>query len=1013
MRNEMALAAVAILLSASCFALTDNRWQADASGNWSGKWSDTAHWSQGRTPNGSTDDTAIFDNQAVPYTVEIDGDYTVPGFFKIGEGKARPGTGMVTFTGTGSVRQSQSTFYVYTDREFCVEGNVSIGESNSMEAMSGSKTYVAGNGAILLSGQIKFNDAAEIHIRENGRMQGYFTVADSCTSGAFTMSGGSFKSPRALPAFPEAFEIAVTGGRLSIVGNCSDYRFLPKGDAVFEQIGSGLGTFQIDTPFTNELSGTYIGTNSSANSGFRFDAFADIYGGGNLIADAYIPNASSVTSIVDVANLGIGNRFHLIAGVAVLHPGDMTISAHGDYYNPAGSYVSSAAGAAIFAGQVTFDTLDAFDRTTTRMVSLTGVSETPGFGFRVTGGGSQTLYWKDLDPMMPAIRNVSVDAGTSLAFHDSSAAKGVRTDFLKLGENASLSYKASVNTIDAAESDVAANASVTVNMSGLSAADNTGTRARPVFMASSGDAPALSQFTFNNLSGWVMKKVDGIVYAKSTTAETSTNPSSWRWTGANSSDWSVGGNWAGNGASGPGADDIVYFTLVDSGRNEINIPVGGATIKRIVGGGKNNDANAWYRNAEPYLFQGGDLTVSGTGSGNQESSIFTCSQCPLLFDCKVVGTTLGVLGYSFVAFRGGLTANELKMVSEVRIGGNAAIGKVTSAADHFASGDRYTTLTVLKGGNLTTSQSSSNNKHLGLRVLGGGTATFAQTVSYSSATLPTSYQVDGRLNFTGTLNLSVPITLTGTGRVDVAGNSTGSEDGRITMKGGVTLSPVVWSTASASNGGMMPLSVAMAQSATLAPRGNVVYGPSSGVSPTTTAADRALRLGRRSTLMVATGDLDDSAVSHDISFVDPIEAETMAQIVKTGAGKMTLAASANVFADKSGIDVRDGTLAWAAAQSLGSLAFSAGTAFEPIPSGGSFPVLTVRSNVNLDGVRISIPAILPAGDAGYHTIVAVPAGCVIAGTPVVADNVKMRIVEDGGGFALQIRNVPGFRIILK
>ncbi len=1002
-----------ILLSASCFALTDNRWQADATGNWSGKWSDTAHWSQGRTPNGSTDDTAIFDNQAVPYTVEVDGDYVVPGFFKIGEGRAKPGTGMVTFTGTGSVRQSQSTFYVYTDREFCIEGDVSIGENGSMEAMSGSKTHVTGNGAILLSAQIRFSDAAEIHIRENGRMQGYFTVADSCTSGAFTMSGGSLNSSRALPAFPEAFEIAITGGRLSIVGNCSDHRFLPKGDAVFEQIGSGLGTFQMTTPFTNELSGTYIGTNSSANSGFRFDALADIYGGGSLIADAYIPNASSVTSIVDVVNLGIGSRFHLMAGAAVLHPGDMTISAHGDYSNPAGSYASSTAGAAIFAGQVTFDTLDAFDRTTARTASLTGVSETPGFGFRVTGGGSQTLYWKGLDPAIPAIRSVSVDAETALTFHESSAAKGVRTDFLELGENASLSYKASVNTIDAAEADVAANASVTVNMSGLSASDSNGTRARPVFMVSSGDTPALSQFTFNNLSGWVMKKVGGIVYAKSTTAETSTNPSSWRWTGANSSDWSAGGNWAGNGASGPSADDVVYFTLVDSGRNEINIPTGGATIKRIVGGGKNNDANAWYRNSEPYLFRGGDLTVSGTGSGNQDSSIFTCSQCPLLFDCKVGGTTLGVLGYSFVAFRGGLTANELKMVSEVRIGGNAAIGKVTSAADHYAAGDRYTTLTVLKGGNLTTSQSSSNSKHLGLRVLGGGTATFAQTFSYSSATLPTSYQVDGRLDFAGTLNLNAPVTLTGTGRVDVAGNATGSGDGRITMKGGVVLSPVAWSTASASNGGMMPLSVAMAQSATLAPRGNVVYGPSFGASPTTTATARALRLGRRSTLTVATDDIDNLAVSHDFCIADPIEAGAMAKLVKTGAGKLTLASDANVFADQAGIDICAGTLTWTATQSLGSLKMASGTTLELVSANGMAAALTVRSNVNLDGVRIAFAAGSATGYVNYQTVISVPDGCIFTGVPVVAENAQIRVVQLDGGFALQIRRRRGIVVNFK
>ena len=135
-------------------------------------------------------------------------------------------------------------------------------------------------------------------------------------------------------------------------------------------------------------------------------------------------------------------------------------------------------------------------------------------------------------------------------------------------------------------------------------------------------------------------------------------------------------------------------------------------------------------------------------------------------------------------------------------------------------------------------------------------------------------------------------------------------------------------------------------------------------------------------------------------------------MVKTGAGKMTLASSANVFADKAGIDVREGTLAWTAAQSLGSLTLSAGTTIEPVPSGGVFPVLTVRSNVDLDGVRISLPSGLPAENAGYK-IVAVPAGCVITGTPVATGNVKMKIVEDGSGFALQIRNAPGFRILFK
>ena len=432
------------------------------------------------------------------------------------------------------------------------------------------------------------------------------------------------------------------------------------------------------------------------------------------------------------------------------------------------------------------------------------------------------------------------------------------------------------------------------------------------------------------------------------------------------------------------------------------------SVRRIIGGGRNDEASKWYRSAEPFLFKGGDLTINNTGSGDYKSSIFTCSKSPLIFDCKVVGTTLGVLGYSYVAFRGGMTATELKPTGEVRIGGTAAVSKVTAATDSY-SDSRYTTLTVLQGGNLTTSQSSTNNKHLGLRVLGGGTATFAQTFAYSSTTVPTSWQVDGRLAFSGVLNLNAPVTLSGTGRVDVAANNSNSGDGRITMKGGVTLSPAVWHTVchATSNNGMMPISVPDAQTATFAPRGNIEYGPAADNTPTTAAADRALRLGRRATLTVATDDIDNPAVTRDVSFIDPIAAETMARIVKTGSGKLTLASSANTFAGTAGLDVRGGTLAWTAAQSLGSLKVSSGAALE---FGSS--TLTIRSDVDLDGVCIAL-ANGAAADGGWQTAITVPSGCAITGTPVAASGVNLRIVEVGGGFSLQIRKTFGFRMIFR
>ena len=1027
---RLALFAAALVAVLPCFAFTDNKWQADPSGNWNGKWSDVAHWSKGRLPNGSADDNAIFDNQAVPYTVEIDGDYVVPGFFKIGGSGARPGAGKISFVGTGSVRQAQSTMYVYSNREVSFGGSVTIGEHSILEIMEGADVYMADSASIRVSSNMKieagakfnvadsasalvsnyiwFYDAAELHVRNSGCVQGKLYLDGSCTSGALTMSGGSLKCPATVPAFPAAFDISVTGGRLIIVGNCNDCRFLPKGEmAVFEHLGSGGASFSCANSFVGELSGLYIGTNSAANSGFRLDYEAEIFGGGRLYADWYVPfSPSTVTSVVDVTHLGIGTRCHLDSNGAVSYPSDMTISAFGDYISPNLSCVS------LFSGQVVFDTLDALGRSTAHTATFPGVSETPGFGFRVQGGGSQSLSFGSIDERIPAIRNIDVAAGTTLLFTNTlNKSRYVRPDFLSLGANAVLGYKpASGYTIDAAETEIAASAAVNVNMASLSATQDT--LVQPVFMAASGNAPALSLFSFVNSSNWEMKKVDGIIYAKSTTAETSPNPSPYRWTGANSGNWSDGGNW--NGGSIPGGENDAFFTLTGSGRNEITIPAGGVSVRRIIGGGRNDDAGKWYRSAEPFLFQGGDLTINNTGSGDYKSSIFTCSKSPIVFDCKVVGTTLGVLGYSYVAFRGGMTATELKPVGEVRIGGNASVSKVTVAADSY-SDSRYTTLTVLNGGNLTTSQSSTNNKHLGLRVLGGGSAAFAETFAYSSTTVSTSWQVDGRLAFSGILNLNAPVTLSGTGRVDVAANNSNSGDGRITMKGGVILSPITWHTVchATSNNGMMPLSVPDAQTATFAPRGNIEYGPAADNSPTTTSAGRALRLGRRATLTVATDDIDNPAVTRDVTFVDPIEAETMAKIVKTGSGKLTLASSANSFTGTSGLDVRCGTLAWTAAQSLGSLKVSPGTTLEILPSHQGDSVLTVRSNVNLEGVRISFAKGSAVSATSYQTAISVPSGATITGTPIASGNVKMRLCEIDGCVSLQVCKARGFIVDFK
>ena len=80
---KKAVHAMFAALGASCclWGYDANFWQA-VDGDFNGKYSEVAHWSRGHLPNAGED--AVFENQAVPYTVEIDGDYSNFAFCKIG-----------------------------------------------------------------------------------------------------------------------------------------------------------------------------------------------------------------------------------------------------------------------------------------------------------------------------------------------------------------------------------------------------------------------------------------------------------------------------------------------------------------------------------------------------------------------------------------------------------------------------------------------------------------------------------------------------------------------------------------------------------------------------------------------------------------------------------------------------------------------------------------------------------------------------------------------------------------
>ena len=319
-------------------------------------------------------------------------------------------------------------------------------------------------------------------------------------------------------------------------------------------------------------------------------------------------------------------------------------------------------------------------------------------------------------------------------------------------------------------------------------------------------------------------------------------------------------------------------------------------------------------------------------------------------------------------------------------------------------------LTVLENGNVTfTNQATAFTvPYSGFRVKAGGNLTFnggsAALYKWNSSTYGAKNTIDGTMNInvplvagndhafggSGTLNLASVTPLQNTQIYANAGRSRVSFGDALN----VNLSQD-WLTAK--EDADFPLTISAFGTPTIHLAANWRYGPAAGMTPTSTAANRAARVAKGAILTVDAG-------GHVATFADPV------------AGKGTLAITNGTLVTDGGVAETLGIVAkaggvfeWGAAQSLRSVACEEGGALRFTAFGQP---LTVKECVNLATLDLTCPADLDAGNPHWRTVIVSPAG--FAGALAsVPRAFATRIVETAEGWALQLRRVVGLSVSIR
>ena len=312
-------------------------------------------------------------------------------------------------------------------------------------------------------------------------------------------------------------------------------------------------------------------------------------------------------------------------------------------------------------------------------------------------------------------------------------------------------------------------------------------------------------------------------------------------------------------------------------------------------------------------------------------------------------------------------------------------GAVAAKGLRFGHGFyRPTILTVQKGGTVTaTAQETANSEVASLWIAKTGTVDVTGDWKWNANS--NEHQIDGALNVSGNLGGDAAQSYFGEGVVKIGGTS--DETTAVRIGEGVTLAPAGW--------GQMKLDVVS-----------------------------SAKVGAQADWTYAAASLDVSGLDAEVAFVGDqtitVDAPFVGydfSVAKEGTGTLVLASGVGTSLASRTASVEAGTLAWTDDAAVGELKVESGVTLAfGVKANGEPAALALGASVDLDGVTVK-PLDADgwtAIDAGAKTILTVPAGCEITGTPTVPEKIRLRtVINADGSMSLKAKTVKGLAIILR
>ena len=623
-----------------------------------------------------------------------------------------------------------------------------------------------------------------------------------------------------------------------------------------------------DYSFGGEIFATNIVSSEAAYPGFFcFEASKTnrLSGGGTIYANGLMMRGYNVAEL-DVSALYLGNGgLQQGSNCKTRFLNDLVLGAWGDWSALRGQYSRIT-----FAGNLVFDTLDCFDKTTPHTITLQA-----GFldvtSIKAVGGGSVALSPSNYEPPWPELlHSIVVGDNTSLFITNSSQTTAIRTSALKLGTGSTLTFDVAVNRyIDVlGHLEIGSGARIVAK----APTSLTAGKIHPVFLAPADfEIPeGLVQLEGSLPSGWSLVRRSNLLYLSDGEVAGSTPSTQYYryWTGAVDGDVDNVDNWTTN---------VIPFTAAGAGRvwafacfeGSKNMDVTVSNPRDVYGISITDKAGPFILTGEPINLwltpanhrAGGSSNYGGVTSNSDlpcvvKNDVKNDSGLYYALDYKagsisLMGDTIQTSGTSEFYFCG-----------DVRLGGTWDVSYFNVNTNQYAPGaKRPHTLSLLSGASLSASDQDAQDFDRKQQFLLSPSSTLTIGGSTSRFLEANTHFIEGTLTVEGALDARAKQTFFGDGT-----NKFQSATGELDIKGAMTIVPgsLVGDVAISLKGGP-----------TIAPVADWTYG-----------GDASLELDDHSTLTLATG-------GHTLTLAKPIVSE--GDLAVTGGGKVEIAAAGMSF----------------------------------------------------------------------------------------------------------------------